>query len=58
MENVAALGRQAGFGLEVERAKDVLVLRVEAAPGVEVRLTLGSSEELRRRPMRTLCTRT
>ncbi len=43
LEYAAALGRQAGFGLEAERAKDVLVLRVEAAklPGAEARLTLG-----------------
>jgi hypothetical protein len=41
LEYVAALGRQADFGMEVERAKDVLVLRVEAAPGAEARLTLG-----------------
>ena len=41
LEYIAALGRQASFGLEVERAKDVLVLRVETAPGFEVRLTLG-----------------
>lgn len=41
LEYAAALGRRAGFGIEAERAKDVLVLRVEAAPGVEARLTLG-----------------
>jgi hypothetical protein len=41
LEYAAALGRQADFGMEVERAKDVLVLRVEAAPGAEARLTLG-----------------
>ena len=43
LEYAAALGRRAGFGLEAERAKDVLVLRVEAAklPGSEARLTLG-----------------
>jgi hypothetical protein len=43
LEYAAALGRRAGFGLEAERAKDVLVLRVEAAklPGAEARLTLG-----------------
>ncbi len=41
LEYAATLGRQAGFGVEVERAKDVLVLRAEAAPGVEVRLTFG-----------------
>ncbi len=41
LEYAAALGRRAGFGMETERAKDVLVLRVEAAPGVEARLTLG-----------------
>jgi hypothetical protein len=41
LEYTAALGRRAGFGVEAERAKDVLVLRVEAAPGAEVRLTLG-----------------
>ena len=41
LEYTAALGRQSGFGMEVERAKDVLVLRVETAPGAEARLTLG-----------------
>ena len=43
LEYVAALGRQAGIRLEVERAKDVVVLRVEAAelPSAEARLTLG-----------------
>ncbi len=41
LEYVAVLGRQTGFGVEVERAKGVLVLRVEAAPGAEARLTLG-----------------
>ena len=41
LEYVAELGRRAGMGMEVERAKDVLVLRVEATPGVEARLTLG-----------------
>lgn len=41
LEYAAALGRRAGFGMEVERARDVLVARVEAVPGAEVRLTLG-----------------
>ena len=41
LEYSAALGRKAGFGMETERAKSVLVLRVEAAPGAETRLTLG-----------------
>ena len=43
LEYVAALGRRAGMGMEVEREKDVLVLRVEVAklPGAESRLTLG-----------------
>jgi hypothetical protein len=41
LEYVAALGRRAGFGMEAERAKDMLVLRVEAAPGAEARLALG-----------------
>jgi hypothetical protein len=41
LEYVAVLGRQTGFGVEVERAKEVLVLRVEATPGAEERLTLG-----------------
>lgn len=43
LEYAAALGRRAGFGLEAKRAKDVLVLRVEAGklPGAEARLTLG-----------------
>ena len=41
LEHVAALGRRTGFGMEVERARDVLVMRVEASPGEEARLTLG-----------------
>jgi hypothetical protein len=43
LEYVAALGRQAGIGTEVERGEDVLVLRVEAAklPGTQASLTLG-----------------
>ena len=41
LEYVAALGRRAGFEMEVEHAKDVLVLRVEAAPGAEARLVFG-----------------
>jgi hypothetical protein len=41
LEYVAALGRRAGFEMETERTKGVLVLRVEAAPGAEARLTLG-----------------
>ena len=41
LEYVAALGRRVGFGMEVERAKNMLVLRVEAAPGTEARLALG-----------------
>ncbi|MDQ3926023.1 MAG: hypothetical protein M3272_03425 [Actinomycetota bacterium] len=41
LEYMAALARQASFGVEVERARDVLVLRVEAATGTEARLTLS-----------------
>ncbi len=41
LEYAATLGREVGFGTEVEREGGVLVLRVEAAPGVEARLTLG-----------------
>ena len=41
MEYSATLGKRGGFGMEVERTRDVLVLRVEAAPGLEARLTLG-----------------
>ncbi len=41
LEYSAALGRKAGFGMEAERAKNILVLRVEAGPGAETRLTLG-----------------
>jgi hypothetical protein len=43
LEYAAALGRRVGFGMEVERTSDVLVLRVETAklPGTETRLTLG-----------------
>jgi hypothetical protein len=33
LEYTASLGRKAGFGVEVERTKDALVLRAEAAPG-------------------------
>jgi hypothetical protein len=41
LEHTTALGRRAGFGMEVERAKDVLVLRVEVAPDTVARLTFG-----------------
>jgi hypothetical protein len=43
LEYAADLGRRVGFGVEVERTSDVLVLRVETAklPGAETRLTLG-----------------
>jgi hypothetical protein len=43
LECVAALGRQAGIKMEVEREEDVLVLRAKAAelPGASARLTLG-----------------
>ena len=43
LEYVASLGRQAGIRMELERAKDVLVLRVEVAklPGAEASFTLG-----------------
>ena len=41
LEHTTALGRRAGFGMEVERAKDVLVLRAEAAPDTVARLTFG-----------------
>ena len=41
LEYVAVLGRQTSFEVDVERAKGVLVLRMEAAPGAEARLTLG-----------------
>jgi len=43
LEYVAALGRQAAIWMEVERAKDMLVLRVEVAkvPGAEASFTLG-----------------
>jgi hypothetical protein len=41
LEYAAALGRRSGFGMEVERAREVLVLRVETAPGTGARLTLG-----------------
>ena len=33
LEHVASLGREAGFGVEVERTRDLLVLKAEAAPG-------------------------
>lgn len=49
LEHVAALGREAGFGVEVTRERDSLVLRAEAAPpggesttsGGEARLSFG-----------------
>ena len=41
LEYSAALGLRAGFGMEAERARNILVLRVEAAPGTEARLTFG-----------------
>jgi hypothetical protein len=41
LEYAAALGRRSGFGMETERARDVLVLRVEVVPGAGARLTLG-----------------
>jgi hypothetical protein len=42
LEYTAAVARKAGFGVEAERAKDVLVLRAEAAPGAgAARATFG-----------------
>jgi hypothetical protein len=41
LEYVAALGRRSGFGMEVERTREVLVLRVETVAGTRARLTLG-----------------
>jgi hypothetical protein len=41
LEYAAALGRRSGFGMETERARDVLVLQVEVVPGAGARLTLG-----------------
>ena len=42
LELTAALARRAGFGVEAERAKNVLVLRAEAAPGAgEARAAFG-----------------
>lgn len=41
LEYISTLGRSAGFGVEVEHTRHVLVLRVEAAPGAEARLTFG-----------------
>lgn len=41
LEYAAALGRRSGLGMEVERAREVLVLRVEVVPGAGARLTLG-----------------
>lgn len=41
LEYAAALGRRSSFGMETERARDVLVLRVEVVPGAGARLTLG-----------------
>ena len=39
LERTAALGREAGFRIEVEREKGVLALRAEAGPGAEARAT-------------------
>ena len=42
LEHAAALARRTGFGAEAERAKSVLVLRIEAAPGAgEARVTFA-----------------
>ncbi len=41
LEYSAALGRRAGFGVEAESTGEVLVLRAEAGPGAEARVTLG-----------------
>lgn len=41
LEYAATLGRRADLGVETERAKDVLVLRIEAAPGAVANLTFG-----------------
>ena len=41
LERTAALGREAGFRIEVEREKGVLALRAEAGPGAESRATFG-----------------
>ena len=43
LEYAAALGRRSGFGMEVDRAREVLVLRVETAPGPERALRSGWS---------------
>jgi hypothetical protein len=43
LEYTAALGRRVGFEIEAECDAGVLVLRVEAAPEAEARLTLGLS---------------
>ena len=41
LAHASALGRRAGFGVEAEGAKGVLVLRAEAAPGSEARAMFG-----------------
>ena len=41
LKYAAVLARRVGFEVEAERDEDVLVLRVEAAPGAEASLTLG-----------------
>ena len=41
LEYSAALGRRAGFGMEAERSKSVLILRLEVASGMGTRLTFG-----------------
>jgi hypothetical protein len=41
LEYGAALGRRAGFGMETERDRDVIIMWVEVVPGTESRLTLG-----------------
>jgi hypothetical protein len=41
LEYTAVLGRQAGFEIEVENARDILTLRAAAEQGAEARLVFG-----------------
>jgi hypothetical protein len=44
LEYTAALGREAGFGVETAREKEVLTLRVSAGPGAEAGAAFGLLE--------------
>jgi hypothetical protein len=44
LEYVAALGREAGFGVETAREREAFTLRASAGPGAEARVTFGLLE--------------